>query len=105
MNMSFALFGLTHVLTNRYPEEWIFYLGFLFYGVLGAMHQDRKKIRQGGINVQSFVENTSILPFAAIISGKQPLKLGEISKKGLLIAIVVAVIARVLHPSVRGSLF
>ncbi len=105
MNMSFALFGLAHILTNRSPEEWMFYLGFLVYGVLGSMHQDRKKAHQGGINFQSFVENTSILPFAAIITGKQTLKLGEISKKGVLIAIVATILARVFHPSVWTGLF
>ncbi len=105
MNMSFALFGLAHLLTNRSLEEWIFYSGFLVYGVLGSMHQDRKKARQGGINFQSFVESTAIIPFAAIITRKQPLKLREISKKGLLIAVVVTIVARVLHPSVRGVLF
>jgi uncharacterized membrane protein len=105
MNMSFALFGLAHILTNRYLEEWVFYLGFVIYGILSSIHQDGKKARQGGINFQSFLETTSILPFAAVISGKQPFKPGEISKKGFLIAIVVTVVVRVLHPSVRGGLF
>ena len=28
MNMSFALFGLSHLLTNRTGADWIFYLGY-----------------------------------------------------------------------------
>jgi uncharacterized membrane protein len=77
----------------------------VIYGILSSIHQDGKKASPGGINFQSFLETTSILPFAAVISGKQPFKPGEISKKGFLIAIVVTVVVRVLHPSVRGGLF
>ena len=105
MNMAFALFGLSHLLVNRLPVDWIFYLGFVLFGVLSSMHQDKKKIRQGGQDYQNFVDSTSILPFGAIVTGKQPLKLSEISKAGLLLGIVGTVVARILHPTMMAQLF
>lgn len=105
MNMAFALFGLAHLLTNRLASDWIFYLGFVLYGILGAMHQDRRKIREGGTAFRTFVESTSILPFMAIVGGKQSFKFGELSKKALVAAVIVTVLARILHPAIRSQLF
>ncbi|MBU2643402.1 NnrU family protein [bacterium] len=100
MNMAFALFGLAHLLTNRFAADWFFYSGFVLYGYLGSYHQDRKKMRTAGQPLADFVTETSILPFGAVISGRQPFKPGEISKIGLLLGIIVAIIVRILHPSV-----
>ncbi|MBU2511420.1 NnrU family protein [bacterium] len=105
MNMSFALFGLAHLLTNRLAVDWIFYLGFILYGYLGSAHQDKKKVSQMGDELAVFVNSTSIIPFAGLIAGKQKLKLGEISKLAILLGIVFTVIARVLHPALRSQLF
>ena len=105
MNMSFALFGLSHLLTNRLAADWFFYGGFVLYGYFGSLHQDRKKIRQLGDELAAFVATTSIVPFMAIITGKQKLKPGEISKLAVLLGVVISLVAKVLHPSVRSQLF
>lgn len=98
MNMAFALFGLAHILTNRYPGDWFFYGGFVLFGYFGAFHQDKKKITQRGEAMATFVSQTSIIPFAAMITGKQKLSFKELPKIPILVAIVVAVVARILHP-------
>lgn len=105
VNVAFALFGLSHVMTNRTPADWLFYLGFFLFGFLGSAHQDRKKIKQRGEKFNAFIETTSIIPFLAILSGKQKLKLSEISKIGILLAIIATVVARVLHPTIRDQIF
>ena len=105
MNMAFALFGLSHLLTNRLAVDWIFYLGFVVYGILGSAHQDRKKVRQSQGELEPFVNSTSILPFAALLAGKQKLIPGEISKIALFLAIAITIVARVLHPTLRSQLF
>lgn len=100
MNMAFALFGLAHLLTNRYPGDWLFYGGFVIFGFLGALHQDQKKIKQRGEAMKTFINQTSIIPFVAILTRKQKFSFSELPKIAILIAIVVAVIARIFHPSV-----
>ncbi|MBT4269460.1 MAG: hypothetical protein HN580_16130 [Deltaproteobacteria bacterium] len=98
MNMAFALFGLAHLLMSHFAAEWFFYGGFVLYGYFGSAHQDLKKVRAAGEELSGFVSETSILPFGAIIKGKQPFKPGEISKIGLLLGTVATVVARILHP-------
>ncbi|MBU3918116.1 NnrU family protein [bacterium] len=105
MNTAFALFGLSHLLIQRSIADWIFLGGFVIYGYFGSLHQDGKKVKQTGGKLEEFVSNTSIIPFAAIIKGKQPLKLGEISKLGMVLGIIATAIARILHPSIRAALF
>jgi len=100
MNMAFALFGLAHLLTSHSVADWYFYGGFVLYGYLGSAHQDAKKSRIAGQALSDFIAETSILPFGAIIKGKQPFKPGEISKIALLLGVVATVIARILHPGV-----
>ena len=105
MNMSFALFGLSHVLVNRTVADWLFYGGFILYGFFGALHQDYKKNHLSGNVLSEFISSTSILPFAANITGKQPIKFGEVSKVGIIVGLVVAAIARILHPDMLDKLF
>ncbi len=105
MNTAFALFGLSHLLIQRSTADWIFLGGFILYGYFGSLHQDIKKVKQSGGKLEEFVSNTSIIPFAAIITGKQPLKLGEISKLGIILGIIATIIARILHSSMRETLF
>ena len=97
MNMAFALFALGHLLTNRFSGDWIFFGGFILFGFLSAIHQDRKLLglrpeRQGPLQ-----ESTSILPFRAIVDGRQPLRLGELNKLGIAAGIAVAIGLRLLH--------
>lgn len=99
MNMAFALFGFAHLLTNRSVADWFFFGGFILYGYFGSYHQDMKKVRTAGQTLSDFVAETSILPFGAIIRGRQPFKPGEISKIGLLLGVVAAIIVRFLHPA------
>lgn len=98
MNMAFTLFGLAHLLTSHIAAEWLFYGGFVLYGYFGSAHQDLKKVRSNGEELSRFVSETSIFPFGAVITGKQPFKPGEISKIGLLLGIVATIVARYLHP-------
>jgi uncharacterized membrane protein len=104
-NVGFALFGLSHLLVNRTVADWIFYGGFIIFAYFGSVHQDNRKIREIGSELQDYVSQTSVIPFWAIITGKQKLEFGEISKKGIILAIFVTVMARILHPSIFQRLF
>lgn len=104
MNMAFALFGLAHLLTNRLTTDWIFYGGFVLFGMIGSMHQDRKKSHQTKGALDEFIAQTSIVPFWAILRGKQSVNFAEFSKLGLVLALAMTVLARVLHPGILNLL-
>ncbi len=66
--------------------------GLIFHHLFAIWHGDRRLAIKFGDEFQRFKENTSIVPFRAIIDGRQKLKFREffkLSQLGILIAIVV----------------
>ncbi|KAL2915729.1 hypothetical protein HK105_204675 [Polyrhizophydium stewartii] len=88
--MSFALLGIGNVLTRGHLSDIIFWGTFPIYWVVGSTMQDeRLKLTYPA----SYFENTSLLPFHAVIKGKQSLKeaLAEMSPKSAIIALLAPV--------------
>ena len=102
-NFSFALFGFAHMLSNPYVGDWIFFGGFLIYGLISAIHQDKRTLASGPREVREFQAETSVMPFGAIMVGKQRLALREYNLFGLLISIIVFVVLRVFHNRLFGG--
>jgi uncharacterized membrane protein len=102
-NFAFALFGLAHLLANPYVGDWIFFGGFVVYGIISAMHQDRRQLATGSEKVRQFLADTSAIPFAAIIRGKQRLAPGEYHPPALAAAVVFFILLRLLHPMIFGG--
>ena len=102
-NFAFALFGLAHLLANAYVGDWIFFGGFVVYGIVSAIHQDRRQQATGSVQVKQFLADTSAIPFAAIIRGKQRLAPGEYHPPALAAAIVLFILMRLLHPTLFGG--
>lgn len=100
---AFFLFGLAHCLMNGTVGDLIFFGGFAVFAWLGAWHQDRRKV----VEVPGYAEfkaATSFLPFAAIISRKQPFPQGELQWGVILIALVVFYVVRAYHPYLFGGI-
>ncbi|MDX1776422.1 MAG: NnrU family protein [Desulfobulbales bacterium] len=102
-NFAFALFGLAHLLANPYVGDWIFFGGFILYGIASAIHQDRRLRATGPAQAKQFIADTSAIPFAAIISGRQRLAPGEYHPPALAAAIVLFILMRLLHPLLFGG--
>ena len=102
-NMAFALFGLAHLLANPYAGDWVFFGGFIVYGVVSAMHQDRRLLATGNEEVKRFLADTSAIPFAAIVRGKQRFGLDEYYPPALVAAIVLFILLKLLHPMLFGG--
>ncbi|MDH3391963.1 MAG: NnrU family protein [Desulfobulbaceae bacterium] len=102
-NFAFGLFGLAHLLANPYVGDWIFFGGFIVYGILSAMHQDRRMLATGPAQVKQFLADTSAVPFAAIIRGRQRLAPGEYYPPAMAAAIVLFILMRLLHPMLFGG--
>ena len=102
-NVSFGLFGLAHLLVNPYMGDWIFFGGFIVYGIVSAMHQDRRLRATGPVQVKEFMADTSAIPFAAIIRGKQRFGLEEYYPPALVASTVLFILLKLLHPMLFGG--
>jgi uncharacterized membrane protein len=102
-NVAFSLFGLAHLLANPYVGDWIFFGGFIVYGIVSAVHQDRRQLATGSEAMQQFLSDTSAIPFAAIISGRQRLAPEEYYPPALAAAILLFILVRLLHPMLFGG--
>ena len=103
MNLGFALFGAAHCLVNPHEGDWIFFGGFVVYAVTSAVHQDRRTFADGPEEVRQFQAQTSFLPFAAILAGRQKLALGEYSLAGGAISLGTFVVLRLSHHTLFGG--
>ena len=102
-NFAFALFGLAHLLANPYIGDWIFFGGFIVYGIVSGAHQDRRLHATGSAQVKQFQADTGAIPFAAIISGRQRLAPSEYHPPAMAAAIVLFILMRLLHPMLFGG--
>jgi len=102
-NFAFGLFGLAHMLVNPYAGDWIFYGGFIVYGIVSAWHQDRRLLAMGPAQAKQFLADTSAIPFAAIIRGRQRFAPGEYYPPALAAAIVLFILLRLWHPMIFGG--
>ena len=96
-NMGMLCFGLAHVLVTGTVGGLALYGSFAVLPLIGSWHETAKTRRSADPAVQAFLKETSPLPFAAIISGRNHLVLGEFALPTLLIAAVVAGAAVGLH--------
>jgi len=102
MNMGIASWALGHMIANSEPGE-LFLFGSLFaVGFFGAYHQDRRKAREKGEEFRKFQRNTSVLPFAAIVTGKTRLKIKEFSFIMLGIAVAAFIVLLYFHQRLFG---
>ena len=93
--MGVALWALVHLSYNGDLASLIFFGSFLVLAVLGPLYIDRKLRNALGESWRSFAAQTSIIPFAAILTGRSRLALGEIGWWRP--AIAVLAYAAVLH--------
>jgi uncharacterized membrane protein len=102
-NFSFALFGFAHMLSNPFAGDWVFFGGFLVYGLFSGLHQDKRTLVTGPKEVGEFQAETSIMPFAAILAGKQRLALREFNGIALALSILSFVVLRYFHNTLFGG--
>ena len=61
--MGTALWALVHMLGNGSATDVAFFGGFVVFGLVGAWHQDRRKLAIGVPGYREFVAATPFLPF------------------------------------------
>jgi uncharacterized membrane protein len=103
MNMALALWGLAHLLANGTLGDLAFFASFVVVGVLGAYHMDARLKRQKGESFVEFCRQTSVLPFSAILRGRNRLAIDELAFPLALIAIAVFVLLTLFHSRFFGG--
>ena len=98
--MSFVMFAAVHLLPNGWASDVAFFGGFVGFALLGAAHQDRRKIATGPAGYGEFVAATPFVPF----TGRETLRgLRELAPLALLIGVGAAVLVRWFHASWFGG--
>jgi len=98
---AFGLFGLAHLLVNGTLGDLGFFGGFPLFAWLGAAHQDGRKSRDLP-GYGAVVAATSVIPFAAVLAGRQRLVGRELPLAGLAAGVALAVVIRLAHPHLFG---
>lgn len=101
--MGTALLGLAHCVANGFPSDLAFFGGLTVFSVAGAYHQDARKRRAAAGTARAFFDGTSVLPFAAILSGRQSLRLGELPWLRGGLGILAAYVIRSFHDNWWGT--
>lgn len=93
-----GLLAATHALLATRLVGTVFFAGLALVSWLGAWHQDRKMLARRGERYGAFVADSSFVPFAAIVRGRQRLAWGDLPLGGIALGIVAAVLLRSAHP-------
>jgi uncharacterized membrane protein len=102
MNIGIGLIGLAHLIGNGWLGDVAFFGSLAVVGLLGPWHQDRRKAVELGEPYQELQKQTSIVPFAAILSGRNRLVLGELKLPLILIAVVLFAVFLYFHGNLFG---
>jgi uncharacterized membrane protein len=101
MLAAFALFGVAHLLMNGSVGDVLFFGGFPVFAWIGARHQDARKVREVP-EYGALVATTSIVPFAAILAGRQRLVARELPLAAFAGGLLVTVLLRFYHRTLFG---
>jgi uncharacterized membrane protein len=98
-----AMFGFAHMIMNGWAGDLVFFGTFPVLAVIGGLHQDRRKLRELGASYRSFLEATSFIPCAALISGKQKFSRADAPWMAIGIGAVLTIAIVIVHPYLFGG--
>ncbi len=101
--VALSIFGLAHMLMNGFAGDVIFFAIFPAVGILGGLHQDRRKLGEIGDKYRRFLAETSFFPGAAILSGRQRWTAGDTPWVTILVGAAATALIVALHPMIFGG--
>ena len=85
---------------NGYAGDVAFFGGLVVFVLVGSWHQDRRKLAASDPRFERFPAATTFIPF----TGRGGLRaLMELPPLAAIIGMVIALVARYLHPSIGGN--
>ena len=100
--MGVALWAAFHLAANGDEASVIFFGTFLVLAVAGTFSIDAKRARKMGPAWEAFARQTSNIPFAAIVGGRNSFKAGELLDYRILAAILAFAAVLFAHPWLFG---
>ncbi|MAK83735.1 NnrU family protein [Phenylobacterium sp.] len=97
-----AIWAIGHLIVNGDQAGMTLFGTMLVLSIAGTTSIDAKRRRALGAAWEPFASQTSNIPFAAILAGRQSLKLGELGLLRPLAAIIVYAVLLVGHPHLFG---
>lgn len=102
--VAFSIFGFAHMLMNGWTGDLIFFGTFPVLGIFGGLHQDHRKQRAMGYRYRRFVEQTSFIPGAALLDGRQRFHPAEdLPWLAIAIGVALTVVLIEIHPWAFGG--
>jgi uncharacterized membrane protein len=98
-----ALWAAGHLMVNGDRASLILFGTLLVLAISGTYSIDAKRRRKLGDAWNAFAAQTSAIPFAAIVQGRQTLRLGEIGWWRLALAVVLWAALAFAHPYAFGA--
>lgn len=102
MFMFLGLWGLGHCMINGFATDVAFFAGFPIFAVIGCAHQDHRKRNSPRHDLEQFYAETSLLPFMAILTGRNQLNLKELPWVGIVLGLASSIALYLLHPWMFG---
>ena len=97
--MGIALWAALHLVVNGAASDVVFFGGMLAFSIVGARHQDQRKLATNVPGYREFHAATPFLPF----TGRQTLRgLRELPPLGVAIGVGLTVTLRVFHSTLFG---
>ena len=100
-NAGASLFGIAHLFVNGALGDVLFFGGFPLFAWIGSRHQDERLARNKA-GYRELVADTSFVPFAAVLSGRQRLVPRELPWGGFAAGVVLALAVRHWHGALFG---
>lgn len=97
-----AVWAAGHILVNGDGPSLILFGGMLLLALFGTVSIDGKRRKAVGAAYEAFMDRTSNVPFAAILSGRQKLALGEIGWWRILLAVALWAAMAYFHQKAFG---
>jgi uncharacterized membrane protein len=101
--VALSLFGFAHMLMNGWLGDLIFFGTFPVLGIVGALHQDHRKLRELGESYREFVAQTSIIPGIALLQGRQRWTSADNSWTAVGAGAAATLLLLVFHPRLFGG--
>lgn len=98
------LFAVGHLIANGDQASIVFFGTLVLVSALGMVAMDKRKKANESEKWQAFYETTSLIPFAAIFSGKTTLKVAEINWLAVLIGVALYAALYWFHQFVSGGI-
>jgi uncharacterized membrane protein len=101
--VGFSLFGLAHMLMNGFVGDILFFATFPALSIIGGIHQDQRKLAELGDSYRSLMSQTSFIPGAALLSGRQRFTTADIPLAAIAAGVATTIVVIILHPYIFGG--